>query len=73
MRKVISKSRAIKIVTLIFALIGILAVFPVRVFTQTLQTSGGGTIVSEPSFRCRKRFVTALSRACRATVSTARK
>ncbi len=47
MRKVISKSRAIKIVTLIFALIGILAVFPVRVFTQTLQTSGGGTIVSE--------------------------
>ena len=47
MRKVISKSRAIKIVTLIFALIGILAIFPVRVFTQTLETSGGGTIVGE--------------------------
>ena len=47
MRKVISKSRAIQIVTLIFALIGILAVFPVRVFTQTLETSGGGTIVAE--------------------------
>lgn len=47
MRKVISKSRAIKIVTLIFALIGILLIFPIRVFTQTLETSGGGTIVSE--------------------------
>lgn len=47
MRKVVSKSRAIQIVTLIFALIGILIIFPVRLFTQTLETSGGGTIVGE--------------------------
>ncbi len=47
MRQVITKSRAIQIVTLIFALIGILIVFPVRIFTQTLETSGGGTIVGE--------------------------
>ena len=47
MRKVIGKSRAIQIVTLIFALIGILIIFPIRLFTQTLETSGGGTIVGE--------------------------
>ena len=47
MRKIISKSTAIKAVVLILALIGILLIWPVRVFTGLLQTSSGGTIVGE--------------------------
>ncbi len=47
MRTIISKSAAVRYVVLIFALIGILAVWPVRVFTQTLQTSGGGQILTD--------------------------
>ncbi len=47
MRKVINKATAIRAVVLIFALIGILCIYPIRIFTSTLQTSGGGTIVGE--------------------------
>ncbi len=47
MRKVITKATAIRAVVLIFALIGILLIFPIRVFTTTLETSGGGTFVGE--------------------------
>ncbi len=47
MRKIISKSTAIKAVVLIFALIGILAVFPARVFTGVLSTTGGGELLPE--------------------------
>ncbi len=48
MRKIISKSTAIRYVVLIFALIAILSIWPVRVFSSVLQTSGGGTIIDEP-------------------------
>ncbi len=48
MRKIISKSTAIRYVVLIFALIGILAIWPCRIFTGLLETSGGGTIVDGP-------------------------
>lgn len=47
MRKIINKSTAIRAVVLIFALIAILLVFPIRVFTSVLSTSGGGAIVGE--------------------------
>lgn len=47
MRKIITKSTAIRAVVLIFALIAILLVFPIRVFTCVLQTGGFGTIVGE--------------------------
>ncbi len=47
MRQILSKSRAIKIVTLIFALIGILLIFPLRVFTGVLEIPSGGTIVDQ--------------------------
>ncbi|MCR5404743.1 MAG: hypothetical protein K6E91_13135 [Butyrivibrio sp.] len=47
MRKIINKSTAIKAVVLIFALIAILLVFPIRVFTTVLETGGGGTVVGE--------------------------
>ena len=50
MRKIISKSTGIKAVVLILALIGILLIWPIRVFTTTLQTSGGGTIVGETDY-----------------------
>ena len=48
MRKIISKSTAIRYVVLIFALIGIMAIWPCRIFTGLLETSGGGTIVDGP-------------------------
>ena len=47
MRKVISRATAVRAVVLIFALIGILLIFPIRIFTTTLATSGGGTYVRE--------------------------
>ena len=47
MRKIISKSTAVKAVVLILALIGILLIWPFRVFTGVLETSAGGTIVGE--------------------------
>ena len=47
MRRVISKDKAIRDVVLIIALILILLIYPVRLFTTTLETTGGGTIVSE--------------------------
>ncbi len=49
MRKIINKSTAIKAVVLIFALIGILMIFPVRVFTGLWQSSGGGEVLPESS------------------------
>ncbi len=48
MRTIISKSTAVRYVVLIFALIGILMIWPVRIFTQVLETSAGGQIVDEP-------------------------
>ena len=50
MRKIISKSTAIRVVVLAFALLGILSIFPLRLFTSVIETSGGGTIVSESHF-----------------------
>ena len=47
MRKIISKSTAVKAVVLILALIGILLIWPLRIFSSVLQTSAGGTIVGE--------------------------
>ena len=50
MRKTLSKNAAIRAVVLALALIGILAIWPLRLFTVTLGTSGGGTIVSESEY-----------------------
>ena len=47
MRKVISKSTAIKAVVLIFALIGILTVFPARLYSNLWQAPGGGEVTSD--------------------------
>lgn len=47
MRKIISKSTAVRAVIIAFALLGILSIFPLRLFKSILPTSGGGTIVSE--------------------------
>lgn len=47
MRKIISKSTGIKAVVLILAFIGILLIWPFRVFTTVMETSAGGTIVGE--------------------------
>ncbi|MBE5822953.1 MAG: hypothetical protein E7308_02665 [Butyrivibrio sp.] len=47
MRKVISKSTAIKAVVLIFALIGILTVFPARLYSNIWQATGGGEVTSD--------------------------
>ncbi len=47
MRKVISKSTAIKAVVLIFALIGILTVFPARLYSSLWQAPGGGELTSD--------------------------
>ncbi len=47
MRKVISKSTAIKAVVLIFALIGILTVFPARLYSNLWQATGGGEVTSD--------------------------
>ncbi len=47
MRKVINKSTAIRAVVLIFALIGILSIFPARLFSTVLETSGGGELFGE--------------------------
>lgn len=47
MRKVISKSTAIKAVVLIFALIGILTVFPARLYSSLWQAPGGGDLTAD--------------------------
>ena len=47
MRKVISKSTAIKAVVLIFALIGILTVFPARLYSSLWQAPGGGDLTED--------------------------
>ncbi len=47
MRKVISTSTAIRAVVLIFALIGILSIFPARLYTSVFTSTGGGEITSE--------------------------
>lgn len=47
MRKIISKSTAVKAVVLVLALIGILLIWPLRIFSSVLETSAGGTIVGE--------------------------
>ncbi|MBP3278952.1 MAG: hypothetical protein J6M44_08355 [Butyrivibrio sp.] len=47
MRKVISKSTAIKAVGLIFALIGILTVFPARLYSSLWQAPGGGDLTTD--------------------------
>ncbi len=47
MRKVISKSTAIKAVVLIFALIGILTVFPARIYSSLWQAPGGGELTND--------------------------
>ncbi len=47
MRKIISKSTAVKAVVLILALIGILLIWPFRIFSSVMETSAGGTIVGE--------------------------
>ncbi|MBP3814206.1 MAG: hypothetical protein ILA12_06080, partial [Butyrivibrio sp.] len=47
MRKVISKSTAIKAVVLIFALIGILTVFPARLYSSLWQAPGGGDLTTD--------------------------
>ncbi len=47
MRKVMKKSTAIRAIVLILALIGILSIWPARIFTSVLETSGGGAIVGE--------------------------
>lgn len=46
MRKVINKSTAIRAVVLIFALIAILAIYPVRLFTSVWQAPGSGEITT---------------------------
>ncbi|WP_024867397.1 O-antigen ligase family protein [Butyrivibrio sp. FCS014] len=50
MRTTISKSTAVRAVIIAFALIGILTIWPFRLFTAVTQTSGGGTIVSESDY-----------------------
>ena len=47
MRKIIHKSTAFQAVIIAFALLGILCIFPLRLFKSILPASGGGTIVSE--------------------------
>lgn len=47
MRKVINKSTAIRAVLLIFALIGILSIFPARLYTRIWQAPGGGELTSD--------------------------
>ena len=50
MRKIIAKDRAVRAAVLLIALILILLVYPVRILTTTLATSGGGTIISESDY-----------------------
>ena len=67
MRKITNKKTASRIIILIFALIGILSVFPFRIWTHVLETSNGGTIVSESEhinyeYSLRQKFVTRYDR-----------
>ncbi len=47
MRKIVKKDKAFKIIVLIIALMAILTVFPLRIWTMTNGASSGGTIISE--------------------------
>lgn len=47
MRKVISKCTAIRAVMIIFALIGILTIFPARLYTSLWQAPAGGEVTSD--------------------------
>ena len=47
MRKTISKSTAVQGVILFLAMLAIITIWPLRLYTTTLTTTGGGTIVSE--------------------------
>ncbi|RKM59817.1 hypothetical protein D6855_08500 [Butyrivibrio sp. CB08] len=47
MRKVINKSTAIRAVVLIFALIGILTIFPARLYSSIWQAQGGGELTAD--------------------------
>lgn len=47
MRKVITKCSAIRAVILVFALIAIISIFPLRIWTSILPTSSGAPVVGE--------------------------